>query len=317
MSKHSDVGIAEELHNNSAEVKAKAKNRIFDVIGVGFVIALGLWSLDIAEFRSVTLDNLLDLVMEFLPLYLGAVLLSLNYYKKGVYKGKETDTYLGAIKDYSERTNNLTGKQLDELNYFCIEYNDNALKTGQERALKRLGITYERYHDVTYDRDGKELKPLMHLTKQELSKLYKKEVVESILKINKISYKGINANVLLGNVDNWDFTDLGYGEHELLKKRTRSYIVNYTLSALMLTFMGVKSILEWGWVGAILIMFKLLFVFCGAYMKYFQGFEDITSRVSNNLLRKIDTFKQFDFWYYKKFPEEAPKETDEDGNITE
>lgn len=302
MNKIDDVAM--EIHDNNKNVAAMAKDRVFDLIAVGLIVAVGLLSLGAIELREITFLEIINMLLEAIPFYFGSVTLAVNFYKKGVYSGKSTDLFINTVKTYSHKVNKLNGKQLDNITDFCFEYNDRAIRIGQENILRSIALRYDRYHEITYDKDGNELQPLCQLTKEELVSRYNPRIAEYIINANNVKVKGINPNILLGNNDNWDITDLGKNEQELLKQQTRSYIGSFAVSTILLTVMAIKDIMQWGWVGFILIAFKLIYILCRCYMEYFKGYEDITIKVVNHISRKTDILKQFDYWYFLLFPNE-------------
>lgn len=296
--------IATEIHDNKKNLMKLAKDRIFDLIAVGLIVAVGLLSLGAVELREITFLGIINMVFETIPFYLASVTLAINFYKKGVYAGKATDGFIFVARNYSHKVNKFSGRQLDNLSVFCQEYNARALRIGQENILREVAITYERYRDTTYDKDGNELKPLCQLSKEQLVKGFGVRVAEHVIKANELKVKGLNTNALLSNNDYWDITDLGKTESQLLRLRTNTYASSFATQTFLLTLMGIKDIMLWSWAGLILIIFKLVFILCRCYMEYFKGYEDITIRVSSHITRKTDILKQFDYWYFLLFPQE-------------
>ena len=295
--------VATDIHERNLRFNSFARSHAFDLIGTGLIFAIGLLSLGAIKLRALSIVEFIDILLEAVPFYMASVTLSVNFYKKGVYAGKEHNSFITTVKTYSTIVNNLTGKMLDVLYDFCQEYNERAVKLKQVAILRSVAISYKRYNEVTY-KDGVELVPLKQLPESEIIKLYNERVAEHVMLANNVNVKGLNATTLLGNVDSSDITNLGLNEQELLTKRTKSYALVNTITILLLTVMGIKSMLEWGWTGAFLTLFKLVFILCRCYMKYFEGYEDITQKVVNHLCRKCDILKQFDYWYYKKYPED-------------
>lgn len=296
--------IADEVHSNSKNLVRMAKDRMFDLIAIGLVSCVALLNLGAIGLRNITVLEIFNILLEAVPFYLASVTLALTFYKKGVYNGKTVDVFIDIVKNYSHRVNKLTGKQLDILCDFCVEYNEKALRIGQSNILRTVAIKYDRYINPQITKDGKEIKPLCQMSKEELEKNYGERVAEYVLKANKLKVKGLNANNLLGNDDYWDITDLGKNEQELLKQHAKSYAMSFAASTLLLTVMTIKDIMSWGWVGFVLIAFKLLFIFCRCYFEFFKGYEDITIKVVNHISRKTDVLKQYDYWYYEKYPNE-------------
>lgn len=302
MSKIDDVAI--ELNENGKDLKRSLKSKAFDVIGVALVIAVGLISLGVVELREITPKEVINILLEAIPFYIGSVTLAMNYYRKGVYAGKETAMFSDTVGRYSDKVNKLNGKQLEYLNDFCGEYNDKALRMAQENLLRSVAIRYDKFNDGSIDKDGHEVPPLKRLSKEELVTRYNARVAEFIIKARDVQIKGINVNVLLGNNYNWDITNLGPNEKELASQRRKQYAGSSAISILLLSLMAVKNIMEWGWIGFVLVAFKLIWILANAYMKYFEGYDDATIRITNHISRKVDILKQYDYWYYIKFPKE-------------
>lgn len=302
MSKVDD--IATELNENGKDLRRTLKSKAFDVIGVALVVAVGLISLGAVTLRNITPKEVINIFLEAIPFYFGSVTLAMNYYRKGVYAGKESEQFIETVKRYSNKVNKLNGKQLEYLNDFCGEYNDKALKMAQENLLRNVAIRYDKFNEGSVDKDGHEIPPLKRLSKEELVNRYNARVAEYVIKARDIRIKGVNVTILLGNNYDWDITNLGPNERELASQRRKQYAGSYAISIFLLSLMAVKNVMEWGWIGFILIAFKLIYILCNAYMKYFEGYDDATIRITNHLSRKTDILKQYDYWYYLKFPKE-------------
>lgn len=296
--------IATDIHENNKNLIRMAKDRAFDLIAVGLIVAVGLLSLGAIELRHITFKEVINMVLEAIPFYIASVTLAVNFYKKGAWAGKVTDVFIDIVKTYSRKVNILTGKQLDYINDFCSDFNDKAIKLAQQNVLRAAAIRYDRYSEITFDANGNELRPLCQLSHSELIALIGERSTKIVEKANKVKIKGLNPNSLLGSNVNSDITDLGKTEQELLKAQTKSYALSFAFSTFLLVIMGIKDVAQWGWVGFVLIAFKLIFIICRCYMEYFKGYEDITIKVVNHISRKNDVLKQFDYWYYLRFPKE-------------
>ena len=268
------------------------KNRAFDFIAIGIVIAMTVLSLGVVELRSITLKEFLNIILECVPFYMAATMLSINYYNKGSHVGKSSDKFTDSIKYYSDKVVKLTGEHLKYLPDFCDEYNDKALRAKRERILQTVALTWERFEVGDSDNP-----PLKVLTKTKLLTMYDKHIVNAIEKCKKAKVKGIHPNMLLSNFTSVDITDLGSTEKQLSRKRFSGYALTYLVSIFTMSLIAVKDILQWGWMGAALTVFKVFYVATGAYMKYFNGYEDVTVGVVNHINRKTDVLKEFDYWY--------------------
>lgn len=272
------------------------KDRAFDLVGAGLIIAVGMISLGAVELRNITFREVLNILAEALPFYLATVGLCMNFYQKGVHYGKATEGFKSVVKFYSERINGLTSRQLQALPEFCSNYNDNALRQLQEPILKSAAITFEEFNE-NHIVDGKTVRALKTWSFDELKATYGEFVAKHVVKARDTKIHGVNPNLLLSSLSTKDATDLGASEAQLLKRRTGMYAAVNAFSTIMLTVLSVKSLIDWGWAGAVLVVFKLLYILCRSYMKYYAGFNDITIQVSNHISRKCDILKEFSQWF--------------------
>lgn len=292
MSKKVDINdVANKSVNGKDKLIDFVKNKMFDLIALAVVVSMILLTLGVLELREVTLKTILNIFIEWIPFYLCAVLLNGNFYNKGVFNGKQKDTFVNIVSAYSNIVNALTGAQLEYLPDFCIRYNENALRQLQEVELKKIGISYK-----IFDEGKDEQKPLKMMNKKQLNKLYDKHIAKQIYKIIRMRVKGINSNTLLGSTSSADPTDLGQDESELRKKKMVKYATGYVFSIGFMTFIAVKNVLDWGWGGLLFAAFKILYVFARSYLRYFEGYEDIVVKVANHISRKTDILKEFVCW---------------------
>lgn len=284
--------VAEKIDNAKDKIIDLAKSKIFDLISGVLILAMLALSLGVIKLREVTWNTILDLLVEMIPFYLVAMMLSVTNYTKGSYAGKSTNAYKGIVNLYSEKVNKLTGAMLSRLPVFCSEYNEKALADRQTIILKKAAISYDKFNTGT-ENDP----PLKVMSRKHLKEKYGAEIARVVTEAKNCSLRGINPNMLLGNADNPDPTNLGPNEIELTKMRTAWYAGGYIFSVICMTLIGMKDVAEWGWAGIVLVIFKLAWIGGSAYMKYFQGYKDVTIGVFNHLSRKCDIFAEFDFWY--------------------
>lgn len=289
--------LEEKVQNISYQSKNKIKNRIFDVIAVVVLIAAIAVNLGALEWKDITKDTVIDLLAEFVPLLLTSMLLTTDFYQKGVFYGKNSQTFVSISSSYSNLVTNLNGKQIEKISEFCINYNEDALRKIQEPMLKKVAISYDLY-DV-----GKgNIPALKSLSKRKLKALgYDKNIYSVILKCNKVKIKGLKVNNILGNQNVEDITDLGKNENELRAAHTFKSTVTYILTTSLMTLIAIRDIATWGWTSLLLVSFKLVYIFVRSYMSYFNGYNDITISLNNQLARKTDIIKQFLSWYENKF----------------
>lgn len=299
---------AETYNDFKQSFKGGIKDRIFDIIAVGIVIAMLLLNLGAIELKEITWRSILDICIECLPFFLAAMLLNANFYTKGTFAGKKERKYIDTLQSYSTAANALTGDQLDRLSEFCKAYNDAALKTIQSGILQRAAVSFERFDAETYGPDKEVLPPLKTLQKKELRMLLGKERAVYVLEAKAARVKGIDVNTLLSGNKNDDMTDLGRSESDMAKIRKGKSAISWWVSVFLMALMGVKDVATWGWLGIGIIVFKLGYIVGRSYMSYFDGYSDITTTVVSHYARKADVLKQFDAWYAKKLNEKRPTE---------
>lgn len=287
--------FADKLQEENEKFKKTIASHIFDIIGFASVIALMAISLGIVEGRKLSFEEFSNIVIDFLPFYFTFVLLGNNFYKKGVYIGKETDKFTNASKEYSDIVSELTDAEIDTIDDFCEEYNSKVLIRRQESLLKRAVVTYKLFNDG----DGS-FTPLRLLNDSDLIKMYGKERAKWIIKAKNVKVKGVRINALLGTNTAEDVTDLGQDETTLFKKHAQTTGLSYALTTLLLTFIAVKDIMTWNWLSFIIVAYKSIFVLCKSYMEYFSGYDDVTIHLVNHTNRKSDILKQFRYWYSDK-----------------
>lgn len=290
--------IATDIHESGKSRMQKIKDNSFDVVAVGLVMVMALLGLGALQLREMSWPSIINIVIETIPFYMTASILSMNYYKKGVYSAKNTQTFINVVDSYSTIVHKLTGHQLDWLNEFCVYYNARVLRRLQEGILIRFAISYERFENGCESE-----KPLKCTSYEDLQSKYGKEFADVVQEAKTVKIKGIHANILLGSFGDMDTTNLGPTEAELFKSRSTLYMITNAASVVFMTLIGIKDILSWGWFGAILVIFKVGYIFCRSYMKYFDGYEDVSNKVVNHISRKIDIFKEFFYWYGEKFKE--------------
>ena len=287
--------LAEQFVETKSKLQNGIKSKMFDLIAAAILITLIALSLGIIERRVITFAELGNIIIECVPFFFAAMLLNDNFYKKGLFTGKTSDNFVEACKQYCSLAVNLTGEQIDVIDDFCHEFNDEALIKLQLTYLKRASVSYERFNKGTENHE-----PLRIMSKKALEHMYGKERTKWILKARNAKIKGLHANTLLGTADTDDITDIGKTESQLAKSRTITSVIWYFVTTLILSFIAVKNVSEWGWFGIALVVFKCVFILCRSYMSYFDGYNDVTVHLVHNISRKIDILKQFLYWFNKR-----------------
>lgn len=265
------------------------KKHIFDWVSAIIIVALIAACMDVFSLIDFKTIDLLEFFISWFPYFAAAILLHNNLYKKGVYVAKGTEKFIKTIEAYSDIANSLSGEQIKKLYPFCDKYNEDVKKSMQTQTLRKEGVTFEEFEYGT-----KELPPLKTCSKKFLiEKGYNKAQIKAIKTAKNLHVHGINVSILLSSINVKDVTRIGDDEKTLQTKQIISSTLRYASSTLLLSIMAVKDISEWGWMGLILTIFKVMYLFAGSYMSYFKGYDNITISLVNHFSRKIDILKMY------------------------
>ena len=276
----------EQAYTSATENGKQAfKKNIYDWLSAAILVAIIVIGLDIFNLREVNSQTLKNLVIEWIPFFFAATLLDRNLYNKGQYIAKTTKNYIATMQEYSDTVSKLTGHKLKCLAEFCKRKNEKVLREIQSNILKAEGINIDDFAEIK------------KLTKLELKERFNDEQIKVILKAKKVKITGLKVNLLLGSNNVNDETDIGQTELEITKRHILSNTLTYILSTAVMTLIGIKDILLWGWAGILVIIFKTAYTFVKAYMSYFKGYSDITIKVVNHIARKTDILKEYDDFY--------------------
>lgn len=265
------------------------KKHIFDWVSAIIIVALIAACMDVFSLIDFKTIDLLEFFISWFPYFAAAILLHNNLYKKGVYVAKGTEKFIKTIEAYSDIANSLSGEQIKKLYPFCDKYNEDVKKSMQTQTLRKEGVTFEEFEYGT-----KELPALKTCNRKFLiEKGYNKAQIKAIKTAKNLHVHGINVSILLSSINVKDVTRIGDDEKTLQTKQMISSTLRYASSTLLLSIMAVKDISEWGWMGLILTIFKVMYLFAGSYMSYFKGYDNITMSLVNHFSRKIDILKMY------------------------
>ena len=289
--------IADTVQTTQKQVKDGLKQYIYDIVALIIIAAIVTSSLNALGFVDLSDENVrqqvLDILIEFVPYFMAAILLNINMYQKGVFVGKNTELYKGTALYYSKVIEKLSGKQIEGLDNFCKEYNEKALKDIQEQILKKEGLSYERFVNE-YTIDNKTYKAYISCTEEELKNDgLNDNQIKVIVKAKNTNIKGISSNLLLSSINVADRTDIGSDEKTLAKVANISSTIRLAFSTLCMSLIAIKNIQDWGWSVLILVIFKVAYVAAKSYMSYFKGYNNITVDLRNHISRKTDILKMY------------------------
>lgn len=285
--------IEDKLQSDKLKTKSGVKKHIFDIIAVIILIAVVMVSLDVFKLLDLNKLKFVDFLSMWLPYLISTLLLNTDLYKKGVFVGKATDKFNAVIDAYSALANGLTGEQIKGLYSFCYEYNIAARKNMQLQILREEGLSFEDFDESIVTSDGNKPPLKARIRKQLKLEGYTSRQIKAIYKAKKAKIKGINVNILLSSMNISDVTNIGANERMLQVKQFLSSSSIYILSTLFLSMIGIRDVINWGWGGFVVILFKVAYLFARCYMSYFQGYDDITINLANHFTRKCDILKMY------------------------
>ena len=287
-----------QLENKVAESKenftVSIKRHIYDWVSVLIIIGILAASLNIFKFADFSNgQTFLDFIAGWVPFFIATVLLNDNQYRKGIYTGKQTESYKNAVEDYSKEAGALDGKQIESLDDFCNDTNSRVLEKLQKNVLMQQCISYEQFNNG-FTKGNKQYEPLKIYDKKQLKEMgFTKTQITAILTAKKIKIKGIHSNVLLSSFNIIDSTNIGMTESQLYKKQTLVSTLGYIVSTVAMTLLAVNDVLVWGWFGAFLLAIKLIYVVAKSFTSYFNGYSDATINLKNHIIRKTDYLKMY------------------------
>lgn len=285
--------VEDKLQQGRLKAADGIRKHIFDWVAAIILIALVASSLGLFGLVDFNTTNFAEFLVSWFPYFAAAILLHADLYKKGVFVAKGTTKFQRIIESYSKTANSLSGPQIKGLYDFCENYNEKAKQTIQRRILRNEGLSFDDFDIGSKDVES-QFKPLKTLTKKELfAKGYSKRQVRSIYEARRVKVKGINVNVLLSSLAVDDITNIGDDEQSLQMKQTITSTLKYMFTTLALSIVAIENIANWGWLGFILTLFKVAYLFAGCYMSYFKGYDDVTIRLINHFTRKNDILKTY------------------------
>lgn len=294
--------VEQTYTDGSERLNKGIKRYIYDIIAAVVVLAIIAATLHIFDVYDLSNpDDVKSFFVDWVPYFLASVLLNGDMYEKGIFVGKAVKDYLDARKAYSEVVCKIDGHKLSKVTDFCIDYNEESLISVRKAILKEQGLSYEQF-DEKYISKDEILPALKTWTDEQLEKYLTSEQVSVIKRAKKAKIKGINANLLLGNEDVADPTNIGMTEKEMTMRQNIKTTLIYLVVTGLMSVVFVKDITEWKWGGLLEVLFKLTFVVARALMSYLKGYKDTVVHHTNHLIRKKDILDIFEVWYDKNYP---------------
>lgn len=293
--------VEQTYTEGSQQLKEGIKRYIYDIIAAVIILAIIAATLHIFDVYDLSNgDDLKSFFVDWVPYFLASVLLNGDLYEKGIFVGKAVKDYLDARKAYSEAVGKIDGHKLSKVTEFCIDYNEESLINVRKAILKEQGLSYEQF-DKEYKTKDETFPGLKTWTDEQLEKYLTAEQIEIVKRAKKAKIKGINTNLLLGNEDVADPSNIGMTEKEMTTWHNIKTTIIYLFITGLMSVVFVKDITKWQWGGIFEVIFKLTFVFARALMSYLKGYKDTVIHHTNHLIRKKDILDIFEVWYDSKY----------------
>ena len=295
------ANVEKQYTDGTQKLNQGIKRYIFDIIAAVIILAIIAATLHIFDVYDMSNPEEIKLFfVDWVPYFLASILLNADLYEKGIFIGKSVKEYVDAKRIYSEKVSAIDGHKLSKVTDFCIDYNTESLINLRKAILKEQGLSYEQF-DKAYKIENTTYPGLKTWTKEELESRLTSEQINVVLRAKKAKVKGINTNLLLGNEDVNDPTNIGFTEKELTIRRNILITIRYLFMTGLMSVLFIKDIAEWKWGGLFEVLFKLTFVVARALMSYLKGYKDTVVHHTNHLIRKTDILQIFDVWYSKNY----------------
>lgn len=297
-----NVNVEKQYTDGTQKLNRGIKRYIFDIIAAVIILAIIAATLHIFDVYDMSNpEEIKSFFVDWVPYFLASILLNGDLYEKGIFVGKSVKEYIDAKHAYSEKVSTIDGHKLSKVTDFCIYYNTESLISLRKAILKEQGLSYEQF-DKEYKTKDATYPGLKTWTEEKLKSELTSEQVDAVLQAKKVKVKGINTNLLLGNEDVNDPTNIGLTEKQLTMRRNIWITIRYLFMTGLMSVLFIKDITKWRWGGLLEVLFKLTFVVARALMSYLKGYTDTVVHHTNHLIRKTDILQIFDVWYDKNYP---------------
>lgn len=296
--------VEKQYTNCTQKINQGVKRYIFDIIAAVIILTIIAATLHIFDVYDMSKpEEVKSFFVDWVPYFLASILLNGDLYEKGIFVGKSVKEYIDAKLAYSEKVSVIDCHKLSKITDFCIDYNTESLINLRKAILKEQGLSYEQF-DKEYKTKDETYPGLKTWNKKELKSRLTPEQISVVSRAKKAKVKGINANLLLGNEDINDPTNIGLTEKQLTMRRNVWITIRYLFITALMSVLFIKDITKWRWCGLLEVLFKLTFVVARASMSYLSGYKDTVVHHTNHLIRKTDILRIFDVWYSKNYPNE-------------
>lgn len=287
-----------EVEQKYSELKNKGqdvlKKWIFDlvalvIIGASFLLEFG--ELSPNEF------NLWSWIGDTLVFFFCAMSLSSVYYSKGIYKAEGLDKYIQAVEEYSKAAT-ISGSARSLLPLFCKEYTETALKDMQDALLSRACISLDEFY-LPRKKGDEELPAILTMENKDITAEFGKSRSKWIIKAKRIRVKGLTVDDLMSDQITHDPTRLPTRKG----LKTRFSIQNatmYLFIGVFIAWFGIKLAQDFSIAAFAWFFFRVAMMAGRALTAYLTGYEDISTRWKDTLIKKTDILRQFDAWKENK-----------------
>lgn len=283
------------LESKYTDIKSKGqdmlKKWIFDLVAACIVAASFL-----LEFGELSPNefNLWEWIADTLVFFFCAMSLSSVYYSKGTYKAEGLDAYKNAVATYSSAAT-ISGERRGLLPEFCREYTDNALKYIQDAILGRACITLDEFYKPR--ENGKPA--IIAMTKREIIGEFGKERAKSVLRAKRVKIRGLTADDLMSDQIVRDPTRLP--TRKGMKERFSAQNgAMYLFMGVFIAWFGISLAQDFTIAAFAWFFFQVAMMTGRALAAYLTGYENISSRYKDTLLKKTDILNQFAAWCEKR-----------------
>lgn len=278
----------EKITEFGANFKALFLRWLSTIATLCFLIALFFIQFTQVKIKVQTLETLIS---SFSILFICFIFIDRLQYRKGRAKGEESEKYINVQKKHSDIINSLKDNQIVKLREFCILMKEKADKELKTEILKTAGLAYDQYEKEKYiSKSNKEISSITSITKKQQ---------RAIIKANKINCKTLKESELFSENktrSNVEY-DLGSNKNNLEIKNAIQNIIQSVIATILACVCALNLSEDFHWTMFIWYLLQLSLLLFKCISTYMTGYRDITERIYNRIIKKIDILRKFNIWY--------------------
>lgn len=258
-----------------------ALSKIFWLEGLVVIIATLLISVANIQLGVTSGIQPASTVIRSILLWICSYLMYTVYLSWGSQKGKDTNSYGKALKEYQENKTEILKGDYTKLADYCTHYVKEELKNARISILTEIGLKYEEYEKLYLGKSKAEIENLNIADEKKLV----------IIQANLIKPTKLTPSMIMTHSNSSSRNLLGIDVEKMLKREKGLKLITSALFSMVIgsIFIDVSVLNGWSiFISCVLNLIPLAFnIFMGAYM----GYKAYSVNEVNNLNGKTTHFK--------------------------